>query len=126
MGFLTPIAKAFLTETGLEATNHGVQVYGGHGFIQEWGMEQLVRDTRISTLYEGTTGIQALDLLGRKVMMSQGQSLKNFTKIIHTFCKEHGNNEEMAVYTTKLSELIKEWGELTMSLIHISEHTRLR
>ena len=113
LGFLTPIAKAFLTETGLEATNHGVQVYGGHGFIQEWGMEQLVRDTRISTLYEGTTGIQALDLLGRKVMMSQGQSLKNFTKIIHTFCKEHGNNEEMAMYTAKLSELIKEWGDLT-------------
>jgi alkylation response protein AidB-like acyl-CoA dehydrogenase len=113
LGFLTPIAKAFLTETGLEATNHGVQVYGGHGFIQEWGMEQLVRDTRISTLYEGTTGIQALDLLGRKVMMSQGQSLKNFTKIIHTFCKEHANNEEMAPYTSKLSALIKEWGELT-------------
>ena len=113
LGFLTPIAKAFLTETGLEATNHGVQVYGGHGFIQEWGMEQLVRDTRISTLYEGTTGIQALDLLGRKVMMSQGQSLKNFTKIIHTFCKEHANNEEMAPYTAKLSELIKEWGDLT-------------
>ena len=113
LGFLTPIAKAFLTETGLEATNHGVQVYGGHGFIQEWGMEQLVRDTRISTLYEGTTGIQALDLLGRKVMMSQGQSLKNFTKIIHTFCKEHGNNEELSMYTAKLSELIKEWGDLT-------------
>ncbi|MEH6345492.1 MAG: acyl-CoA dehydrogenase C-terminal domain-containing protein [Bermanella sp.] len=113
LGFLTPIAKAFLTETGLEATNHGVQVYGGHGFIQEWGMEQLVRDTRISTLYEGTTGIQALDLLGRKVMMSQGQSLKNFTKIIHTFCKEHGNNEELGMYTAKLSELIKEWGDLT-------------
>ena len=113
LGFLTPIAKAFLTETGLEATNHGVQVYGGHGFIQEWGMEQLVRDTRISTLYEGTTGIQALDLLGRKVMMSQGQSLKNFTKIIHTFCKEHGNNKELSMYTVKLSELIKEWGDLT-------------
>ena len=70
LSLLTPIAKAFLTETGLEAANHGVQVYGGHGFISEWGMEQNVRDTRIACLYEGTTEIQALDLLGRKVLGS--------------------------------------------------------
>ena len=72
MGLLTPIGKAFVTETGYEAANIGVQVYGGHGFIKEWGMEQIVRDARISMLYEGTTGIQALDLLGRKVTMKQG------------------------------------------------------
>ncbi len=116
LGFLTPIAKAFLTETGLESANYGVQVYGGHGFIQEWGMEQIVRDARISTLYEGTTGIQALDLLGRKVMMTQGQSLKNFTKMIHTFCKEEADNEELAMYTEKLNELNKEWGNLTTQI----------
>src|SRR5699024_6664156 len=76
MAFLTPIAKAFLTEAGFEAANHGVQIYGGHGFIREWGMEQNVRDSRISTLYEGTTGIQALDLLGRKVLQTQGAALR--------------------------------------------------
>jgi alkylation response protein AidB-like acyl-CoA dehydrogenase len=116
LGFLTPIAKAFLTEVGLESANNGVQIYGGHGFIAEWGMEQIVRDARISTLYEGTTGIQALDLLGRKVMMTQGQSLKNFTKMIHTFCKEEADNEGLSLYTAKLSELIKEWADLTTQI----------
>jgi len=72
MSLLTPIAKAFLTETGFEAANQGLQVFGGHGYIAEWGMEQNVRDCRIATIYEGTTGIQALDLLGRKVLMTQG------------------------------------------------------
>jgi len=72
LALLTPIAKAFLTETGLECTSHGVQVFGGHGFIKEWGMEQLMRDTKISCIYEGTTGIQALDLLARKILGSQG------------------------------------------------------
>ncbi|OUR61576.1 acyl-CoA dehydrogenase [Bermanella sp. 47_1433_sub80_T6] len=116
LGFLTPIAKAFLTEVGLESANHGVQVYGGHGFIAEWGMEQIVRDTRISTLYEGTTGIQALDLLGRKVLMTQGGALKNFTKLMHTFCKEEADNEELAPFVTKLTEMNKEWGDLTMKV----------
>ena len=87
LAFLTPIAKAFMTEVGFEAANHGVQIYGGHGFIAEWGMEQNVRDSRISCLYEGTTGIQALDLLGRKVLMTQGEALKGFTKIVHKFCR---------------------------------------
>lgn len=116
LGFLTPIGKAFLTEVGVESTNHGVQVFGGHGFIAEWGMEQLVRDAKISTIYEGTTGIQALDLLGRKVLMTQGQALKNFTKIVHTFCKEQEGNEEMAQFVAPLTELNKEWGDLTMKI----------
>ncbi len=116
LGFLTPIGKAFLTETGCESTNLGVQVFGGHGFIAEWGMEQLVRDAKISTIYEGTTGIQALDLLGRKVLMTQGQALKNFTKIVHTFCKEEADNEEMAQFIAPLVELNKEWGDLTMKI----------
>ena len=116
LGFLTPIGKAFLTEVGVESANHGVQVFGGHGFIAEWGMEQLVRDAKISTIYEGTTGIQALDLLGRKVLMTQGQALKNFTKIVHTFCKEMEGNEEMAQFVAPLAELNKEWGDLTMKI----------
>lgn len=113
---LTPIAKAFVTETGLESANYGMQVFGGHGFISEWGMEQIVRDLRISTLYEGTTGIQALDLLGRKVMGSGGKQLMVFTKIIHNFCKEQQDKPGMAPFVTKLAELNKEWGEITGKL----------
>ena len=116
LSFLTPIMKAFMTETGFEAANHGVQVFGGHGYIAEWGMEQIVRDSRISMLYEGNTGIQALDLLGRKVLMSQGELLKNFTKLIHRFNKSHSDNEAMAQFTAPLAKLNQEWGELTMEV----------
>lgn len=113
LSLLTPIAKAFLTETGLEAANHGVQVYGGHGFISEWGMEQNVRDTRIACLYEGTTEIQALDLLGRKVLGSQGKLLANFVQIIQTFCEENSDNDEMGQFIRPLAKHLKEWGDLT-------------
>ncbi|MFC3851293.1 acyl-CoA dehydrogenase C-terminal domain-containing protein [Salinispirillum marinum] len=116
LSFLTPIAKAFLTEAGLEAANLGVQVFGGHGYIQEWGMEQIVRDARISTIYEGTTGIQSLDLLGRKVLMTQGGMLKNFTKIIHKFCKEHDGAKGIKPMVKTLATLNKDWGDVTMKL----------
>lgn len=113
---LTPIAKAFVTETGLESANYGMQVYGGHGYISEWGMEQIVRDLRIATLYEGTTGIQALDLLGRKVMGTGGKQLMAFTKLIHKFCKSQEHRDEMTPFIKKLSELNSEWGEITAKL----------
>ena len=116
LGLLTPIVKAFLTEVGFESTNEGVQIYGGHGFIKEWGMEQLVRDARITRLYEGTTGIQALDLLGRKVLMSQGESLKVFTKEIHKFCKAEADNPALKEFVGPLGKLNAEWGELTMGV----------
>lgn len=80
LGFYTPILKGFLTEMGLEAAQLGMQVLGGHGYIREHGMEQIARDARIATLYEGTTGIQALDLLGRKVLLgSRGRCVRDFT-----------------------------------------------
>lgn len=123
LGFLTPIAKAFLTEMGLEAANNGLQIYGGHGYIKEWGMEQIVRDTRISTLYEGTTGIQALDLLGRKVMMTQGESLKTFTKVIHKFCAANAEGD-IAEFTSILADLNKEWGAVTMELAMKASNNR--
>ncbi len=116
LAFLTPIAKAFLTEVGFESANHGLQVYGGHGFIAEWGMEQNVRDSRISMLYEGTTQIQAIDLLGRKVLMTQGEALKGFTKILHKFCQAEVDNEALAKYVEPLVALNKEWGEITMQI----------
>ncbi len=116
LGFLTPIAKAFLTEVGYESANLGMQVFGGHGFISEWGMEQNVRDARIGTIYEGTTGIQALDLLGRKILMTQGEALKQFTKIVHVFCKENADNEQLKEFVEPLQQINKEWGEITMKL----------
>jgi alkylation response protein AidB-like acyl-CoA dehydrogenase len=116
LSFLTPIAKAFLTEVGFESANLGLQCFGGHGYISEWGMEQNVRDSRISMLYEGTTGIQALDLLGRKVLMTQGEALKSFTKIVHKFCQAQQDNPEMAAYIKPLAAINKEWGELTMKI----------
>ncbi len=82
IGYLTPIAKACLTEWGLEAANNAVQVFGGHGFIKGNGVEQIVRDARISTLYEGTTGVQALDFIGRKVLASKTNEAAKFANRI--------------------------------------------
>ena len=116
LAFLTPIAKAFMTEVGFEAASHGMQIYGGHGYISEWGMEQNLRDARIAMMYEGTTGIQALDLLGRKVLMTQGESLKSFTKIVHKFCQAHAENASIKTFVEPLAKLNKEWGEITMKI----------
>ena len=85
VALLTPVAKAFFTDTGLESCVHGQQVFGGHGYIREWGQEQLVRDVRIAQIYEGTNGIQALDLLGRKVLGNQRASLRLFAAEIRAF-----------------------------------------
>lgn len=76
LAFLTPVCKAFMTDMGLETTSLGVQVFGGHGYIREWGMEQLMRDVRIAQLYEGTNGIQALDLIGRKLTRDKGRMME--------------------------------------------------
>ena len=116
LSFLTPIAKAFLTETGYESANKGVQVFGGHGFISEHGMEQIVRDTRIACLYEGTTEIQAQDLLGRKILGSKGALLKNFIDIVANFCQEQQHNSQFASHISSLAKLLKQWGDLTQSI----------
>jgi hypothetical protein len=102
-----------MTDTGLEVTHHGMQVFGGHGFIREWGMEQLVRDCRIAPIYEGTNGIQALDLLGRKVLGSQGKLLRGFTKIVHKFCAANAGHPQLKAYVAQLDGLNQQWGELT-------------
>ena len=116
LSILTPIGKAFMTEVGCEAASLGVQVFGGHGYTAEWPAEQNMRDCRISTIYEGTTGIQGLDLLGRKVLGSGGELLKPLTKEIYVFAKENLENETIGGYSAKLQELTKEWGELTMHI----------
>ena len=111
---LTPVAKAFVTEAGLECANLAVQVYGGHGYIQEHGVEQILRDARIATVYEGTTGIQALDLLGRKVLGTGGETLKGFAKVLNAFCQAHKDDDNLSAMVARLTELSKELGELTM------------
>ncbi|MCG9482201.1 acyl-CoA dehydrogenase C-terminal domain-containing protein [Acinetobacter pittii] len=122
LAFLTPIAKAFLTESGNESAKHGVQVFGGHGFIVEHGMEQIVRDARISTLYEGTTEIQSLDLLARKVLKSEGKLLKNMTDLIDQFIGQQQTNEVLRPYLEKLAELKQQWLSLTKSIAEKAKH----
>ncbi|MEO5624940.1 MAG: acyl-CoA dehydrogenase C-terminal domain-containing protein [Dokdonella sp.] len=114
--FLTPIVKGLLTEAGIECTYHGLQIYGGHGYIVENGMEQFARDARITTLYEGTTQIQAIDLLGRKVMQLQGVGLKHFLAEIGAFCAKHASDAAMAEFIDPLAAATKQWGELTQDI----------
>ncbi len=119
LGFYTPILKGFLTEMGQEAANLGMQVFGGHGYIHEHGMEQIARDARIATLYEGTTGIQALDLLGRKVLIgTRGKCVREFSRIMMRFAKPHlfapGAMGAMARATIKRAI---EWNLLTLRIM---------
>ncbi len=100
---LTPVIKAFNTDTGFDSTNLGVQVFGGHGFISEHGMEQFVRDARIAQLYEGTNGIQALDLVGRKMSMHQGRLLKRFFGPVAKYIAQESENSEMNEFIQPLS-----------------------
>ena len=116
LNFLTPIIKAFLTETGFESANLGLQCFGGHGYVNEWGMEQNVRDARISMLYEGTTGIQALDLLGRKVLGTRGKALVPVTGFILDFCKRSRGRKELRPYLKTLVRLTKQWKALTRKI----------
>ena len=118
LGFFTPILKGFLTELGCECANLGMQVFGGHGYVKEHGMEQIVRDTRISTLYEGTTGIQALDLLGRKVLLlTKGKAVQEFTGTILKFCAQNARNTEMLPFIAQLTKLCAQWNYLTVRLM---------
>ena len=116
LGFLTPIVKGCLTEWGNECTYHALQCYGGHGYIAEHGMEQLARDARITTLYEGTTGIQALDLMGRKTMQLQGAGLRVFLGMIETFCAAHADDTGLAEFIGPLRAKAAEWQQLTQSI----------
>lgn len=116
LGFVTPIVKACLTEWGVECTYHALQCFGGHGYIHEHGMEQLARDARITTLYEGTTGIQALDLMGRKVMQLQGAGLRVFLGQIEAFCEQHEGDEALKEFVAPLREKAGEWQKLTLSI----------
>ncbi len=116
VAFLIPIAKGVVTELAQECTKEALQVYGGHGYIAENGMEQFVRDARIITLYEGTTGIQAADLLGRKILQLQGVGFKHFLEEISAFCQQHAKTESLNAFIGPLAVATRNWSELTLAL----------
>jgi alkylation response protein AidB-like acyl-CoA dehydrogenase len=116
VALLTPVVKAFITDNGWIATSEAMQVYGGHGYIAEWGMEQYVRDARINMIYEGTNTIQSLDLLGRKILMDNGAKLRAFGEKVKAFVEENGLDEQMAEFVTPLGELGEKVGKLTMEI----------
>ncbi|WP_166205920.1 acyl-CoA dehydrogenase C-terminal domain-containing protein [Cognatiluteimonas telluris] len=116
LGFLIPIVKACLTEWGVECTYHALQCFGGHGYIAEHGMEQLARDARITTLYEGTTGIQALDLVGRKLLQLRGAGLKQMLAMIEQFCIEQQGNAAVAEFIAPLRDKAGEWQQLSLAI----------
>jgi hypothetical protein len=117
VGFLTPISKACLTEWSIENTYNALQCFGGHGYIHEHGMEQYARDARITTLYEGTTGIQSLDLIGRKTAATQGAGLKLFLADVEAFAKQHEGDAALAEFIAPLRAKCGEWGKLTMETL---------
>ena len=116
VALLTPIVKAFLTDNGHIATNACLQVFGGHGYVKEWGMEQLVRDNRINMIYEGTNTIQSLDLLGRKVLGNNGATLKKFGKLVGALVLEEGVNEKMAEFINPLAILADQMTKFTTEI----------
>ncbi len=108
LAFLTPVIKAFLTEVAMEATNYGIQIFGGHGYIREHGQEQWHRDAKIFTLYEGTTGIQALDLTGRKMLMMQKGQIGEMADIIQDFI-----DSTDTPFNAQLQDYLDLWKEMT-------------
>ncbi|HEP8765762.1 TPA: acyl-CoA dehydrogenase C-terminal domain-containing protein [Pseudomonas aeruginosa] len=115
VALLTPVTKAFFTDTGLESCVLGQQVFGGHGYIREWGQEQLVRDVRIAQIYEGTNGIQALDLMGRKVVANGGLFLSIFSREVRAFAA--GANAELAEFVTPLLTALDLLDNLTQGIV---------
>lgn len=108
MALMTPIAKAFITDRGFDATVEAQQIYGGNGYCTEWGAEQYVRDARIAQIYEGTNGIQALDLIGRKTFANKGAFLAEFAKEVREFLASAEDNATMQAWKTKLeAELVR-------------------
>ena len=118
VALLTPIIKAYFTDMGFEATNLGMQVFGGHGYIREHGMEQLVRDARIAQLYEGTNGIQALDLVGRKLPRHMGRFLRRFFHPVLAFIEDNQAEAEMAEFVLPLA---KAFGRLQQATAWVAQ-----
>src|SRR4051812_5272047 len=116
VALVTPIVKAFLTDNAWISTSACLQVFGGHGYIREWGMEQFVRDARINMIYEGTNTIQSLDLLGRKVLGDNGAKLKKFGRLVQEFIEEEGTSEAMQEFVNPLADLGEKVTKLTTEI----------
>jgi len=117
VALLTPVAKAFLTDVAFESAVAGQQVFGGHGFIREWGQEQLVRDLRITQIYEGTNGIQALDLIGRKVAGNNGAFYKLFVEDVEAFINAQAGNAAAAEFIEPLKSALENLNGLTQWIL---------
>ena len=108
VSLLTPVIKGFLTDRGFESAVQAQQIYGGHGYIEEQGMSQFVRDARITMIYEGANGVQALDLVGRKLAADGGRHVMAFFEMIKSFCKEHGEGAIAADFVEPLKSASKD------------------
>ena len=117
MGLMTPIVKGVLTDKGFDHTVMAQQVFGGHGYIEEHGMSQFVRDARIAMIYEGANGIQALDLVGRKLAQNGGRAVQAFFKEVGDFCEENRADEKMAPFTKALKKGLNDLQAATMWLM---------
>jgi alkylation response protein AidB-like acyl-CoA dehydrogenase len=116
VALLTPILKAYQTDVGSEIANLAVQTYGGHGYIWEWGVEQYVRDARIAQIYEGTNGIQALDLVGRKMGQGFGRLLRRFFHHVHDFISAQQGNAEMQEFIFPLAKAFAKLQQSTATI----------
>ena len=114
IALLTPVVKGFLTDKGFETTVTMQQVFGGHGYTEDWSQSQYVRDARIAMIYEGANGIQALDLIGRKLPQKGGAGMQAFFGMVKAFCKENGETEAMAEFVDPLKQGSKELQEAVM------------
>ncbi len=117
IALMTPILKSFATDVGCESANLALQIYGGHGYIKDHGMEQLVRDARIAPIYEGTNGIQALDLVGRKMQRNDGEIIENFFSIINNYLNNLSTNK-------KLETIVNQFKKSFDELVFIANHLR--
>ena len=117
IALMTPILKSFATDVGCESANLALQIYGGHGYIKDHGMEQLVRDARIAPIYEGTNGIQALDLVGRKMQRNDGEIIENFFSIINNYLNNLSTDK-------KLEIIVKQFKKSFDELVFIANHLR--
>jgi alkylation response protein AidB-like acyl-CoA dehydrogenase len=116
IALLTPVVKAFITDNAFTTTNLCLEVLGGHGYITEWGMDQFVRDARINTIYEGTNGVQAMDLLGRKVLHDHGARLGRFAARVQAFLDDSRSDAARAEFTGPLAALLMEVSALTADI----------
>jgi hypothetical protein len=114
MGLMTPVIKGVLTDQGFANTVAAQQVFGGHGYIAEHGMEQFVRDARIAMIYEGANGIQALDLVGRKLPRDGGRALQAFFAEVSAYIKERGADKDLAPYVKPIGQALGELQQATM------------